>query len=142
VKTMISRVSNLFASKEFVKFIVVGGFAAIVNFMSRIVYSMYMGFSSAIIIAYITGMVVAFVLSKYLVFAPGRHHTVKEIGYFTLVNLAAIAQTWIVSMTMFHYILVWLSVSLYREEISHFIGIAVPAFTSYFGHKHFTFKAQ
>jgi putative flippase GtrA len=101
---------------------------------------MYMGFSSAIIVAYVTGMITAFILSKYLVFAPGRHHTIKEIGFFTLVNLAAIAQTWIISMVMFHYVLSWLDVAIYKKEIAHFFGIAVPAFTSYLGHKYLTFK--
>lgn len=137
---MILRIQTIVTSREFIKFVLVGGFAAMVNFSSRIVYSKYIGFGSAIIIAYVTGMITAYLLAKFFVFTPSAHHTVKEIGYFILVNLAAVLQTWLVSMFLFHYLLEWLGVTVFKEEISHFIGICVPVFSSYIGHKYLTFK--
>jgi len=57
-----------FLSKEFIGFLVTGGIAAVVNFLSRIFYNQYCSFSSAVIFAYLTGMVTAFVLAKIFVF--------------------------------------------------------------------------
>lgn len=155
-----SKRKRLFASKEFIRFVLVGGFAALVNFISRIYYNLLMSFSHAIIVAYITGMITAFILNKLLVFAPSRHPTVKQIAYFTLVNLAAVAQTWAISLLLYRYGLDWLDFSnfvwpypnnlqlssiqldltQYKQEVAHFIGISVPVFSSYIGHKYLTFK--
>jgi len=59
---------RLFWSRQFLAFLLTGGIAALVNFFSRIVYSQWMGFSSAVIAAYLSGMVTAFILARLLVF--------------------------------------------------------------------------
>ena len=48
---------NEFASRQFVAFLLTGGTAALINFISRIIYNQWLGFSSAVILAYLTGMV-------------------------------------------------------------------------------------
>jgi putative flippase GtrA len=137
---MIRKLNDLFASKEFLNFLFVGGFAALINVISRIFYNYYMGFSEAIILAYLTGMITAFLLSKFYVFDKSKHSTLHEITYFTLVNIAAVIQTWIVSMLLYHYLLKWMDISLYKKEIAHMVGVAVPVFSSYMGHKYLTFR--
>ena len=57
-----------FRSRQFLVFLLTGGIAAAVNFGSRILYNQWMGFSAAIVLAYITGMVTAFVLARLFVF--------------------------------------------------------------------------
>jgi putative flippase GtrA len=57
-----------------------------------------------------------------------------------LVNIAAVIQTWIVSMLLYHYLLKWMDISLYKKEIAHMVGVAVPVFSSYVGHKYLTFR--
>jgi putative flippase GtrA len=137
---MIRKLNDIFASKEFVSFLLVGGFAALVNVVSRIIYNSYMGFSEAIVVAYLTGMVTAYLLSKFFVFGTSKNTALQEVAYFTLVNVAAVAQTWVVSMVLYHYVLTWLDISIYNKEIAHLLGVAVPVFTSYVGHKHLTFR--
>lgn len=138
---MIDRLFSFFTSKEFLLFIMVGGFAALVNFLSRILYSEYVGFSLAIFFAYITGMITAFVLNKMFVFEESSNSTGHEVFYFTLVNLAAVLQTWLVSMALYHYVLMWLGVERYTMGIAHLAGVLVPVFSSYVGHKYLTFKS-
>jgi putative flippase GtrA len=138
---MIKKVYSLFSSKEFIKFVVVGGFAAMVNFGSRIFYNEYIDFSNAVILAYCSGMLTAYVLSKLFVFSSSQHHAIKEMLYFILVNIIAVIQTWGVSMFLFLYGLGWVNIDLYQREIAHVIGILVPVFSSYLGHKYFTFKS-
>ena len=129
-----------FASRQFLGFLLTGGFAAAVNFGSRIVYNHAMSFSSAVICAYITGMVTAFVLNKLFVFRDSRQATHHAAGWFILVNLVAVAQTWAISMLLLHWMLPWLGVTAYTREIAHAVGVVVPVFTSYLGHKHLSFR--
>ena len=70
--------SRQFVSRQFGLFVLTGGTAAVVNFGSRIVYNQWMGFSAAIILAYITGMITAFVLAKLFVFKESQQSLQKD----------------------------------------------------------------
>jgi len=133
-------IKSFLTNQEFIRFILVGGFAALVNFISRIVLSTTYSFRISVIIAYLIGMVTAYILTKYLVFSPSGKHPLKEFTYFSIVNGVAIIQVWIISVVFAEYLLPRLNVSFYPNEIAHFIGISVPIITSYFGHKYFSFK--
>lgn len=129
-----------FFSRQFLFFLLTGGTAAAVNFGSRIVYSVWLGFSSAVILAYITGMITAFVLAKLFVFKDSQQSVQRSAGFFVLVNLVAALQTWAISMGLAYYLLPSLGVTLFVREIAHAVGVAVPVFTSYIGHKRWSFR--
>ncbi|HEX2639885.1 MAG TPA: GtrA family protein [Pyrinomonadaceae bacterium] len=130
---------KLSVSKQFLAFLVSGGLAALANFGSRIVFNRWFSFSTSIIFGYLVGMLTAFVLMKQFVFSGSRKSLKHSIFVFTLVNLAAVAQTWAVSMVLAYYVLPWLGIHHFVREIAHACGIAVPVFNSYIGHKRWTF---
>ncbi len=121
-------------------FLLTGGIAAAVNFGSRILYSHWLGFSSAVIFAYITGMIVAYVLAKLLVFKEGQQTASRSITFFILVNGVAILQTWAISMALAYYLLPTLGITVFVSEIAHATGVIFPVFTSYIGHKRWSFR--
>jgi putative flippase GtrA len=129
-----------FRSRQFLAFLVSGGTAALINFGSRILYSQWLGFSAAVVLAYLTGMVSAFVLARLFVFSETTQPVHRSALFFTLVNVVAIAQTWAVSLFLARYLLPSLGVTSFVPEIAHAIGIVVPVFTSYLGHKRWSFK--
>lgn len=129
-----------FFSKQFMLFLLTGGVAAIVNFGSRIFYSQWFSFSIAIIFAYMSGMVTAFILARLFVFETSEQSIVRSICLFCLVNTVAVAQTWIISMGMAIYVLPYMRVTAYANEIAHLLGVMLPVFTSYLGHKNYSFK--
>lgn len=129
-------------SKEFLLFLGTGVLAALVNFSSRFFYNRFMGFSWAVVAAFLTGMVTAFFLTKLFVFRNSTNSTGKSFFYFTIVNAIALLQTWGISLFLAYKILPALGIQQFVEEIAHLIGIMVPVFTSYFGHKHFSFKME
>lgn len=131
-----------FMSRQFMTFLLTGGVAAAVNFCSRIVYNLWVSFSAAVIIAYITGMITAFVLAKMFVFKESSQSLNRSIFFFTLINLVAVLQTWLISMAMVYYVLPAMGVNFFNKELAHALGIVVPVFTSYLGHKHFSFKSS
>lgn len=129
-----------FRSKQFIMFLLVGGFAASINFGSRIIYNHWINFSASVVAAYITGMITAFMLSKIFVFTESTRAVHHSIMYFVLVNLIAILQTLAISLFLAYYALPALGVTHFIKEISHAVGVIVPVFTSYLGHKHWSFK--
>ncbi|MBB4057274.1 MULTISPECIES: GtrA family protein [Pseudomonas] len=129
-----------FLSKQFMVFLITGGTAAAVNFCSRIIYNLWLSFSLSVVVAYLTGMITAFVLAKLFVFKESQQSVRRSILFFTLVNLVAVLQTWLISMGLAYYLLPSLGVTLFVKEISHAIGVVIPVFTSYFGHKRWSFK--
>ncbi|MFP4147308.1 MAG: GtrA family protein [Halorhodospira sp.] len=129
-----------FFSQQFVLFLLTGGIAAVVNFGSRILYNLFMGYSAAIVAAYITGMITAYVLARLFVFRSPQVRTVRSAAWFTLVNIAAVAQTWAVSVALAYYLLPAAGMEAFREEIAHAFGIAVPVFSSFLGHKYLSFS--
>lgn len=131
---------RLFVSRQFILFLLTGGLAAIVNLGSRIAYSRVVSFSTAVLLAYLTGMVTAFVLARLFVFRETRNSPLQSAGFFVLVNVLAVLQTWGVSMVLALYLLPKLGVVHYREEIAHFAGVVVPVFTSFIGHQRLSFR--
>ena len=129
-----------FLSRQFLGFVLTGGIAAAVNFGSRILYNQWMDFSPAVVLAYLTGMVTAFILAKVFVFTRSRQSLQRSASFFVLVNLVAVAQTWLISMGLAFYLLPKLGVGQYVLEIAHAVGIVVPVFTSYLGHKRWSFR--
>jgi len=130
------------ARTQFIRFLAVGGVAAVVNMVARYVLNLYMGYSAAIVFAYLCGMATAFVLSKYLVFAASGLHTATEFLRFGLVNLAAVLQVWLVSVGLAEWLFPLVGVDAHRHDIAHVIGVLVPAVTSYFGHKRYSFARR
>ena len=129
-----------FRSKQFLSFLITGGVAACVNFSSRILFSHWLNFSVAIVMAYLVGMITAFFLAKLFVFNDSKNTLKNSAFYFILVNILAVAQTWLISLGLYNYLSQIEKFTNYAKEISHALGIIVPVFTSYLGHKHFSFK--
>jgi len=129
-----------FVSKQFVFFLLTGGVAAAINFVSRVFYSHWFNFSLSIVIAYITGMIAAFVLARIFVFTESKHSLQRSALFFVLVNVVSICQTWVVSIALAFYVLPMVGWKFFVAEISHAVGIIVPVFSSYIGHKHWTFR--
>ncbi|KAF0862386.1 GtrA family protein [Pseudomonas sp. LD120] len=129
-----------FKSKQFLIFLLVGGFAAAVNFGSRFLYNYWVSFSTAVVLSYITGMTTAFLLSKLFVFKESTQRTHHSILYFILVNIAAILQTLLTTLFLAYYALPKLGITHFAKELSHAVGVIVPVFTSYLGHKRWSFR--
>lgn len=129
-----------FRSKQFLVFLMTGGTAAAVNFASRVLYNLWMSFSQAIVLAYITGMTTSFILAKLFVFKKSQKALHHSALYFLLVNLVTAVQTWMISMLLAYYALPAIGIHHYVTEIAHAIGLILPVFTSYLGHKHFSFR--
>lgn len=78
---------------------------------------------------------------KSFVFQESQQRVHHSIWQFCLVNLVAIVQTWGISAILSIH-LPRIGIRYFVPEISHALGIIVPIFTSYLGHKHWTFRSD
>lgn len=126
--------------REFARFLVAGGIAAGANFLSRIGFSLVMPLAAAVVCAYLVGMAVAFLLMRAHVFAPARGSLGRQVAGFVAVNAVAVLQTLVVTLALARWALPAMGVGAFVEEIAHAVGVAVPIVTSFFGHKHLSFR--
>ncbi len=129
-------------SRQFISFIITGAIAALVNVVSRVVFSQLIHFELAVLMAYAIGMLTAYVLARKFVFLQSRTSVRSSFAAFALVNIFAVLQTWLVSVGLRNWLLPLLGIVVLRDLIAHGIGVAVPVLSSYFGHKHISFRQR
>ncbi|MBV5336344.1 GtrA family protein, partial [bacterium] len=103
-------------------------------------FSQVMDFRWAVIAAYLCGMVTAWILSRLFVFGASGRSAWTEFARFGLVNVFAAAQVWLVSVGLAEYAFPAVGFVHHAEDVAHMIGVVIPVFTSYLGHKHFSFS--
>ena len=125
--------------KQFPLFILAGSIAALLNVISRIILTIFLNFELSIFISYLIGMFSSFVLQRKYVFKNTKKSYKKSFAAFSLVNLFALIQVWLVSLLIKLWLMNFISSVSLVEFIAHCFGVGIPAFTSYFGHKYITF---
>lgn len=127
-------------SERFVRFLLVSGIAAAANIGSRIVFSFWLAYVPAIILAFCIGLSSAFVLNRLFVFRNAQNPVHHQAFWFTVVNLAAVLQTLAVSLALADIVFPRTGFRWHADTIAHACGVAVPVFTSFLGHKYLTFR--
>jgi len=126
--------------KQFVQFLFAGGVAAGANFGSRFLFNRWVNYEIAITLAYLVGMLVAFLLMRKLVFNAKGKALMPQIINFVIVNMFALLQTLLISVALVRWLFPEWGVVDHPEAIAHLIGVLAPVVTSYFGHKFLTFR--
>lgn len=124
---------------EFLIFLGLGGLAAATNLIVRYLLNFMMPFEIAVILAYMAGMVVAFVLFGKLLFTGSQGKLTRRVSRFIQVNLLGATLAWIVSVLMARIALPAIGWTFHPLEIAHFFGVAAPVASSYVLHKLYTF---
>lgn len=159
---------SLFSHRNFQRlkgFAVYFGVACVgfsVNVISRIIYSKWLGipYSVSVTLAYLTAMVVGFVLTKMFAFgAKNSGNSKREAVKFFAVSMVALVVTLVFSQIALiinniyihknpevheqvRQTMVSLKLTVVdRELASHLFGIGFGFFANYFGHKLFTFRS-
>ena len=126
--------------RQFVLFLITGGIAALINIASRIGFSQVLRFELAVLAAYAIGMVTAYVLARRYVFLQTQQSVKRSFAAFALINLAAVLQTWLVSIGIRSWLFPIIGVAALVDLIAHSFGVVVPVITSFFGHKYVSFR--
>lgn len=123
---------------EFLRFLGVGGIAALANLVSRYFLDFFLPFEVAVVLAYLVGMVVGFFLFQRMLFG-GKGVEARRVMRFIWVNIFGATLAWAVSSIMARIILPAIGWEWHMFEVAHLFGVAAPAISSYFLHKHYTY---
>lgn len=132
---------KLFISRQFAGFLLVGGLAALLHWLVRILLSLVVPYSWAVAFAYAVGMTIAFILNSLYVFPASDKPVKKQARDFFAINIAFFPVVWIVSMQL-NKSLVKLGIDKYSEEIAHAIAISFPVLATFLLYKFFAFREK
>lgn len=127
--------------RQFIAFVVAGGMAAGVNFGSRIALSHWLSYVPAIVLAYCIGMFTAFMLNRLFVFKRTGNALHQQAFWFVMVNLFAVLQTVLISLLLARWLFPAVGMDFHPETIAHAVGVILPVFTSFVGHKRLSFRS-
>jgi putative flippase GtrA len=125
---------------QFIAFVATGSLAAITNLVARYLLDFAMPFELAVVLAYMAGMVVAFVLFQRMIFGNPGTPLRRRIVRFCQVNMLGLALAWTVSTLMARSVLPAMNWTFHPFEVAHFVGVAAPTFSSYFLHRFYTYR--
>jgi putative flippase GtrA len=128
-------------SGQFLRFLSTGGLAAVVNLLSRRELNKLMSFEIAVVLAYLLGMITAYVLARRFVFQASGRPVVSELKRFAIVNVFSLVLVWSISVGLANHLFPVIGLIWHPDDIAHFIGVAAPAVVSYFGHRAYTFSS-
>ncbi len=128
-------------SPRLLRFLLVSGVAALINFGSRIVFSLVVPYPAAIALAFCAGISSAFILNRRYVFERATIPLREQMLWFTAVNLFALLQTMAVSLLLKYWLFPTIGMHWHSEAVAHAIGIVFPIASSYLGHKKLSFRS-
>ena len=132
---------KLFLSRQFAGFLVAGGMAALLHWLTRILLSLVMPFSWAVFFAYGVGMAVAFLLNSYFVFPASDKPVARQARDFFVINLCFFPVVWLVALQL-NRLLVDSGVVEFSEEIAHAFAISIPVLATFLLYKFFAFREK
>jgi putative flippase GtrA len=132
--------AKLFLNAQFGTFLLTGGVAACVNIASRWVFERAVSYEAAVALAYLAGMVTAFLLARLFVFEHDDQRVGGQFARFALVNAVAFVQVWLVSVGLADLAFPAIGFGWHADTVAHVIGVISPVAASFLLHKHFSFR--
>ena len=131
------------ARRREAKFIVAGGLASAVNWVSRFPLALFWSFETAVALAYAVGMGVGFVLYRSWVFEGSRGRLRQQLPRFLLVNAFGLAAVMVSADTFLSLLspIPWLSDGATRA-LAHSLALVVGAAVNFLGHRSLTFAGK
>ncbi len=143
IKKVTIKTKKIFISKEFAKFLLVGGTAALVNFFSRFCFQIFFSYVFSIACAFILGSIISFILNKNFTFKAHDEKTRIQMFKFTIIAIGSIfLASFLAGIIMFFYnffTIAYVSQPT-METLTHIFTIGVNTIYNFLAMKYFSFK--
>ena len=127
---------------QFCRFVTTSKVSAVANASARYVLNLYMPFEIAVVLAFPVGLLTAFVLARRFVFRKSERPWMSELYRFFVVNMFGVVVVWFVSVALYRGVFPSVGFEWHADAVAHVVGLGSTAFTSYFGHRHYTFRRR
>lgn len=125
---------------RFARFITTSGTSAAINMATRWLLSLLLAYETAVALAYVVGVVTAFLLARLFVFERVAGDTHAQFARFALINVIGFTQVWLISVGLVRWVFPAVGLVWSAETLAHLIGLGSLAATSYSLHKRFSFR--
>lgn len=125
---------------QIVRFLLLGGLAAAVNWLVRIPLSVFLPFDMAVALAYLIGMSAGFTLYRKYVFPGASRPLIEQVVVFLGVNLVGAIVVLGLSRLFVDMPIGDSLPPLVRESVAHGVAIGIGAVVNFLGHKLLTFR--
>jgi putative flippase GtrA len=138
----IRRLVALYWDTVFAKFLIAGGLAAVVNFLSRLVLQPIMGFEWAVALAFLVGFLTGFLLNRVFVFPRSGKPVKVEMAWFFLFNLLAFPVVVVGAVILRDFAFRKFLSPGPADAAAHGCAILTPVLFNFAAHRLITFKAH
>lgn len=128
-----------FFTRQFLLFLAVGGLAAFLHWLARILLSHWFSFSWAVTVAYGVGILVAFLLNSFFVFPKSTKPKQQQARDFIITNICFFPVVWVFAIEA-NSILQYYGVVRCTEAVAHAIAVGIPMFATFLIYKLIAFK--
>lgn len=126
---------------QLVRFLLLGGLAAAINWLVRFPLSLVLPFPAAVFIAYLIGMSAGFTLYRAYVFPNSARPVSAQAALFLIVNAVGAVVVMAMSLALLDRVLPVIGWRFLPEAFAHGTAIGVGAVANFFGHKYLSFRA-
>jgi putative flippase GtrA len=126
--------------ERILRFLAAGGTSAVLNMGSRWLLGHVVSYELSVALAYVVGIVSAFLLMRFFVFEPAGDAGHAQFTRFVLVNVVGFAVVYAVSVGLARGVFPAIGFHWHADTIAHGFGVASSALTSYQGHRLFSFR--
>lgn len=140
---ILKKLADSFISKQFLRFLLVGGIAALANFLSRFAFQIIFPYTMSVALAFSLGTVISFIMNRSYTFAAYDEKAMIQFIKFILIAVVGIALAAAIA---------WICMAIYRisridlvnekqmESLGHIIAIFLVTFYNFLAMKYFSFK--
>jgi putative flippase GtrA len=139
---MLGTLKKLFFSAQFGKFLLVGGLAATLQWLSRFAFDLYFSYSLSVVLAFGIGVTSGFLLNRAIVFQSTKGNGTNQLASYILINLAGLPLIWWISIMLGEKLLPQFMPSETAKALGNGIGILSPVFINFILHKFITFQTS
>jgi putative flippase GtrA len=136
------RLAGHYLSRQFLIFVACGAGSALLNWLSRVAFSLYFSFAVSIALAYVVGMASAYLMFRHFVFTDSTPSKSRQASAFIMVNAVGFLQTLAISELLGRHLLDRFLAQPAAEGAGHAVGVGSLAFTSFLLHKFVTFASR
>lgn len=131
---------RIFFTPQYVRFLAVGGVAALLHWLARIFLSLHLPYVWSVVISYFAGLSVAFVLNKIYVFPNSLLPLDRQLNRFFLVNVITMPLVWLTAIALERFLGSLIFNTELRQALAHGVAVTIPAVSSFIAYKFFAFK--
>jgi putative flippase GtrA len=135
------RTMNVFLSRQFARFFLVGTVAAALHWLYRFVINMFVSYEVALIGAYLISLFSGFLLTKYFVFPLSTKSISHQATFFALFNVSMLPVVLGISFVLSEFVFAHLMSPAPARGLAHALGVVAPAVINFVLQKFVAFEA-